>query len=137
MTTSEATALHRLLDGGGERNAIVVPGGPSVTYDGLAERAAAAGARIARAGAGLGDVVAMVMGNTIEFVETFLGAAAAGATAAPLNPEYRASEFESYFADAKAKLAIIEPERDAALAACQTLGAALPCRSPVRPGRRF
>lgn len=122
MTASEATALHRLLEGGGERNAVVVPGGPSVTYDGLAERAAAAGARIARAGAGPGDVVAMVMGNTIEFVETFLGATAAGATAAPLNPDYRASEFESYFGDAKAKLAIVEPEREAALEACRSLG---------------
>ena len=122
MTASDATALHRLLEGGGGREAIVVPGGPSVTYDALAERAVAAGARIARAGAGPGDVVSMVMGNTIEFVETFLGAAAAGATAAPLNPDYRASEFESYFADAKAKLAIIEPERDEALAACRTLG---------------
>ena len=78
----------------------------------------------------------MVMGNTIEFVEAFLGAAAAGATAAPLNPDYRASEFESYFADAKVKLAIVDPEREAALEACRSLGLPYLGRPPVGAGAR-
>ncbi|WP_425827572.1 AMP-binding protein [Streptomyces fractus] len=93
MATSAltVTGLADLLD----RQARARPHAPALvvgdervplTYealDALAERAAE---RIAAAGLRPGDVLALVAGNTAEFVAALLGAARAGVVAAPLDP---------------------------------------------------
>jgi acyl-CoA synthetase (AMP-forming)/AMP-acid ligase II len=61
-------------------------------------------------GVGRGDRVAIVLDNGPHMASAFLGVAA-GATAAPLNPAYRAEEFEFYLTDLRASLLIIEADK--------------------------
>ncbi len=56
---------------------------------------------------GRNDRVAIVLDNGPEMAAAFL-CVAAGSTAAPLNPVYRAEEFEFYLSDLKAKILVIE-----------------------------
>ncbi|OAD20909.1 AMP-dependent synthetase and ligase, partial [Candidatus Thiomargarita nelsonii] len=58
-------------------------------------------------GVGRNDRIAIVLPNCPEMAVAFL-AVAAGATAAPLNPAYRADEFDFYLSDLKAKALIIQ-----------------------------
>jgi len=57
-------------------------------------------------GIGRGDRVAIVLDNGPEMASAFL-AIAAGTTSAPLNPGYRAEEFEFYLTDLEAKLLVV------------------------------
>ena len=57
-------------------------------------------------GVGRNDPVAIVLPNGPEMAMAFV-AISAGATTAPLNPTYRADEFEFYLSDLKAKLLIV------------------------------
>jgi len=67
-------------------------------------------------GIGRGDRVAMVLPNGPEMAASFI-AIACGATTAPLNPAYRAEEFEFYLSDLNAKaLVILEGMESPALA---------------------
>jgi acyl-coenzyme A synthetase/AMP-(fatty) acid ligase len=52
-----------------------------------------------------------VLDNGPEAATTFLSVAA-GATAAPLNPAYRADEYEFYLSDLRAKLLIVAQGKD-------------------------
>lgn len=58
-------------------------------------------------GVGRGDRVAIVLPNGPEMATAFM-AIAAGAAAAPLNPAYRAEEFDFYMSDLRAKALIVE-----------------------------
>jgi acyl-CoA synthetase (AMP-forming)/AMP-acid ligase II len=64
-------------------------------------------ARLNALGVGRGDRVGIVLPNGPEMAAAFL-AVASGATAAPLNPAYRAEEFEFYLTDLRAKALIVE-----------------------------
>src|SRR6185436_18344078 len=61
---------------------------------------------LASHGIGSGDRVAIVLDNGPEMAASFL-CVASGCTAAPLNPSYRADEFEFYLTDLRAKLLIV------------------------------
>ena len=58
-------------------------------------------------GVGRNDRVAIVLPNGPEMATAFV-AIAAGASAAPLNPAYRAEEFEFYLSDLGAKALVVE-----------------------------
>jgi acyl-CoA synthetase (AMP-forming)/AMP-acid ligase II len=58
-------------------------------------------------GLGRGDRVAIVLPNGPEMASCFL-ACASGTTSAPLNPAYRADEFEFYLSDISARALIVE-----------------------------
>ena len=62
-------------------------------------------------GIGRNDRVAIVLKNGPEMAASFL-AVACGTTSAPLNPAYRADEFEFYLSDLKAKALIVEKGSD-------------------------
>jgi len=62
-------------------------------------------------GMGRNDRVAIVLPNGPEMAVAFV-AVAAGATSAPLNPAYRANEFDFYLSDLKAKALIIQSGMD-------------------------
>jgi acyl-CoA synthetase (AMP-forming)/AMP-acid ligase II len=62
-------------------------------------------------GLGRGDRIAIVLPNGPEMAGAFL-ALAAGATTAPLNPAYRAQEFEFYLSDLGAKALVVEAGSD-------------------------
>jgi acyl-CoA synthetase (AMP-forming)/AMP-acid ligase II len=73
-------------------------------------------------GAGRGDRVAIVLANGPEMAACFLGAAC-GVTTAPLNPAYRADEFEFYLTDLQARLLVVEHDSTSpAIEVAQRLG---------------
>ncbi|WRX16944.1 AMP-dependent synthetase/ligase domain - like 10 [Theobroma cacao] len=75
-----------------------------ITHSRLQELVEHAASRLVTAGFGRGDVVALALPNTIEFVTMFLAITRARATAAPLSPAYTTEEFEFYVSDSESKL---------------------------------
>lgn len=73
-------------------------------------------------GIGRQDRVAIVLPNGPEMACTFISVASA-ATAAPLNPSYKADEFEFYMSDINAKALIVEAGSDSpAISVARKLG---------------
>ena len=100
--------LHDLLRAGADGAiAIAAPGRPALDSRGLRARVAAPPAALNAAGIGRNDRVAIVLPNGPAMATCFLACASA-ATSAPLNPAYRADEFEFYLDDLKAKALIVE-----------------------------
>ncbi|MCJ7624101.1 MAG: AMP-binding protein, partial [Anaerolineaceae bacterium] len=81
-----------------EAIAIDAPGRTPLTYNELHSFIKHATDKLNRSGIGRGDVIAIVLPNGPEMALAFL-AIASTATAAPLNPAYRSSEYEFYLAD--------------------------------------
>jgi acyl-CoA synthetase (AMP-forming)/AMP-acid ligase II len=119
-----ATLLDVLAAGRDEHPALVVPGGPNLTYRRLREEVQRAAEALAAAGVGRGDRVALVYPNSAEAVALFLAAAVAG-TAAPLNPAYKPDEFRFYLEDTRARVLLAPPGEAAAARE------ALPARAAV------
>ena len=104
--TENAVTIPQLLEVGAEKHtAITAPGGVPLSYGALRAQVAATVSALNSRGIGRNDRVAIVLDNGPEMATAFLGVAA-GATAAPLNPAYRADEFEFYLTDLRAKLLI-------------------------------
>lgn len=78
-----------------------------LTHAGLRDLAERTVASLNRIGIGRGDRVAIVLPNGPEMAAAFV-AIAAGATTAPLNPAYKAEEFEFYLTDLKARALVIQ-----------------------------
>ena len=83
-------------------------GRPPLSHAGLAALAERTVAWLNAHGIGRGDRVAIVLPNGPEMAAAFL-AIAAGATTAPLNPAYRAEEFDFYLSDLNAKAIVLPP----------------------------
>ena len=107
------TIAELLATGEAASPAIAALDRPPLTYAGLRGQIEATVAALNKLGAGRGDRVAIVLPNGPEMATAFLGVAA-GAAAAPLNPAYRADEFEFYLSDLKAKALIVEAGLDRA-----------------------
>ena len=102
------TTLTELLERGASSHpAICVPDGPTLTYDVLRDQVYSLASQITAVGIGRGDRVAIVLPNGIEAIVSFLATTIA-ATAAPLNPAYKAEEFEFFIRDTNAR-ALITP----------------------------
>lgn len=101
-TISELLARGKATD-----IAIGAPSRTALTYAGLVEHAKKTVAALNARGVGRNDRVAIVLPNGPEMASAFL-AIGAGATTAPLNPAYRAEEFDFYLSDLKAKALIVE-----------------------------
>jgi len=91
----------------GER-AIGAPGRPWLDGPGLAHLAETVTATLADYGIGPGDRVAIVLPNGPEMATAFLTIASA-CCAAPLNPAYKAEEFEFYLSDLKPAAVVLTP----------------------------
>jgi acyl-CoA synthetase (AMP-forming)/AMP-acid ligase II/acyl carrier protein len=91
--------------------AIGAPGRPPLTYDRLHGLVAETGRALNAAGITRQERVAIVLPNGPEMATAFLAVAAA-ATAAPLNPAYRADEFEFYLSDLGAKALLVQAGAD-------------------------
>ncbi|MDP6624010.1 MAG: acyl--CoA ligase [Alphaproteobacteria bacterium] len=87
--------------------ALGAPGRPDLDYAGLRGLAAEVRGALNAAGIGRGDRVAMVLPNGPEMAAAFVSVACA-ATAAPLNPAYKADEFAFYLDDLEARALIVE-----------------------------
>ena len=79
-------------------------------------------AQLNHLGVGRNDRVAIVLANGPEMATCFM-ACASGVTSAPLNPAYRADEFEFYLNDLNARALIVEQgSTSAAIAVAEKLG---------------
>jgi len=87
--------------------AIGTPGRPWLTHAALRALAARTVADLNAMGIGRNDRVAMVLPNGPEMAAAFVAIACA-ATTAPLNPAYRAEEFDFYLSDLNAKALLIQ-----------------------------
>jgi len=99
--------------------AILAPGRSPLRYDGLRRQVHAAAAALRARGVNRNDRVAIVLPNGPEMATSFLAISAA-ATSAPLNPSYRADEFNFYLTDLDARALVIaasldSPAREAAV----------------------
>ena len=118
--------IHGLLEMQAARSpdaiAVTAPGRTGLTYARLRAQVEIAGGELTRLGTGRGDRVAIVLPNGPEMAVMFL-AVASVATAAPLNPTYRAEEFGFYLSDLGAKMLIVAHGSDVpAVAVAHTLG---------------
>ena len=99
--------LKDLLAQGAEAAAAVsAPGRPTLSHGALRLLIETTLARLNGLGLGRNDRVAIVLDNGPEMATCFL-ACANGVASAPLNPSYRADEFEFYLSDLNAKALIV------------------------------
>ena len=101
------TAAGLIGRGADDRPAIGAAGRPWLSYGKLRELAAKTQRELNAMGIGRHDRVAIVLPNGPEMAAAFVCIAAA-ATTAPLNPAYRADEFDFYLSDLNAKCLIVQ-----------------------------
>ena len=109
MTASLATVLGSSAS---ERRAkaAILTRDRTITYGELDDRASRVAGALQAAGVRAGDRVALVLGNSPEFVETLHGAWRIGAVVAPLNVMLTPEEAGYVLADAEA--AVVVTDRD-------------------------
>lgn len=81
----------------------VVMDGTSVAYCELLERAEWRAREMRALGLGRGDVVGLLMPNSLDFIELFLGAALLGVAVVPMNTRFKAFETAHVLRDAAMK----------------------------------
>ncbi|MGB8856994.1 MAG: AMP-binding protein, partial [Burkholderiales bacterium] len=102
--------------------ALRAPQRDALTYDDLRRQIANTINALNKFGIGRNDRVAIVLPNGPDMGSAFVGVAC-GATAAPLNPAYRADEFEFYMNDLKSKALLVEKgSQSPAVAVAEKLG---------------
>ncbi len=112
MTAYPADTVSDLLrHAADDTPAIGAPGRPWLSHGALRVLATRTRDALNAMGIGRDDRVAMVLPNGPEMAAAFV-AVAAGATTAPLNPAYRADEFEFYLSDLNAKALLIAEGMD-------------------------
>ncbi len=84
--------------------------GFTTSFQSLGEQVESLAAVLAASGLEAGDRVAIVLGNGLEYLVSFLSVARARLVAAPLNPAYKAEEFRFYLEDAGARAVVAAPE---------------------------
>ncbi len=102
------TTLNELLAAGVDgAPALTAPGGVALTHGALRALVADTVKTLNGLGIGRGDRVAIVLPNGPEMATAFV-AVASGSASAPLNPAYRADEFEFYLSDLGAKALVVD-----------------------------
>jgi len=120
MTTGTISDI--LKAGADDAPALSAPGGAPLSYRDLRAQVSDVVQSLAGQGIGPNDRVGIVLDNGPEMAAAFLSVGSA-ATAAPLNPTYRAEEFEFYLTDLRAKLLIVAKGKDSpAIGVAQKLG---------------
>jgi len=124
--TTKIRTLHALLDAGrNDATAIVASGTKPLTYGAFRALIRRTAETLNGLCIGRGERVAIVLPNGPEMATAFVAIASA-ATAAPLNPGYRADEFEFYMTDIAAKALIVEEgSASPAIAVAEKLGIAI------------
>jgi acyl-CoA synthetase (AMP-forming)/AMP-acid ligase II len=87
-----------IATGADKAPAISAPGRPALTFGALRTLIGDTLAQLNAMGIGRNDRIAIVLANGPEMATCFM-ACASGVTSAPLNPAYRADEFEFYLSD--------------------------------------
>ncbi len=105
------TILELLQPGHDTAAAVGMPGGTPLSYRALRDLLKDVAQSLHARDIGPNDRVAIVLDNGPEMATAFLSISSA-ATAAPLNPGYRAEEFEFYLSDLRAKLLVVAKAKD-------------------------
>lgn len=100
------TLKDLLAQGAESAAAVAAPGRSALSHGGLRRLIDATLQRLNALGLGRNDRVAIVLDNGPEMATCFM-ACASGVASAPLNPAYRADEFEFYLSDLNAKALIV------------------------------
>ncbi len=104
------TTIHQLLSHQAQERpdaiALSAPGRPPISFAQLLAQVNRTAGQLRAAGINRNDCVAIVLPNGPEMAAAFL-ATATVVTAAPLNPAYRAPEFDFYLADLNAKAILV------------------------------
>ena len=109
---SYAGTVRELLERGEDTAAaITAPDRVPLTYQALRHHLGDTVTRLHALGIGRQDTVAIVLPNGPEMASAFV-AIGSGATTAPLNPAYRAEEFEFFLSDLGARLLVLERGAD-------------------------
>jgi oxalate---CoA ligase len=118
-----ASSLRDLLAGAdADAPALSAPGRSALSHGALRSLIETTLERLNELGIGRNDRVAIVLANGPEMASCFL-ACACGVASAPLNPGYRADEFEFYLSDLNAKALIVEQgSTTPAIAVAEKLG---------------
>lgn len=125
MTPTPATLQDLLARGADTAPALSAPGREALSHAGLRALISRTLASLNALGIGRNDRVAIVLANGPEMAACYI-ACASGVASAPLNPAYRAEEFEFYLADLNAKALIVERDStSAAVEVAQRLGVRL------------
>jgi acyl-CoA synthetase (AMP-forming)/AMP-acid ligase II len=121
-----AKKLTDLLDHGDDISpAIGSPDKADLSYGALRRLVQKTVSRLNSFGIGRQDRVAIVLPNGPEMATAFVSISC-GATTAPLNPDYKAEEFEFYLTDLNAKaLVVMEGSDSASVAVAKKLGITL------------
>ncbi len=119
-------ALQPLLAVGADAApALGAPGRRALSFGELRALISRTLAALNAGGIGRNDAVAIVLPNGPEMAACYM-ACASGVTSAPLNPAYRADEFEFYLSDLQARALIVERgSASPAVAVAQKLGVRL------------
>ena len=121
----QPTLKDLLATGADAAPAISAPGRSALSFGELRALIADTLARLNGLGIGRNDRVAIVLANGPEMASCFM-ACASGVASAPLNPAYRADEFEFYLADLNARALIVEQgSQSPAIAVATRLGVRL------------
>jgi len=88
------------------REAVVVLDGPRANYRELWDAAARVAGGLREAGVGRGDRVAIRHGNSLEWVQAFLGTMMAGAAAVPVNTRLTEAEASYVITDSVARMVL-------------------------------
>lgn len=118
-----SSSLVELLSAGDDRAPVFgAPDTPDLSYGDLRTLIIYTVKKLNGYGIGRNDRVAIVLKNGPEMAASFL-AVACGTTSAPLNPAYRADEFEFYLSDLNAKALVVEKGSDTpAIGVAEKLG---------------
>jgi oxalate---CoA ligase len=118
----QASLIRMLATAKDDAVAISAPGRPPLTYAALHHLIDRSLATLNALGIGRNDRLAIVLANGPEMATCFISAAC-GVASAPLNPAYRADEFEFYLSDLRAKALVVEHDSSSpAIAVAQKLG---------------
>jgi acyl-CoA synthetase (AMP-forming)/AMP-acid ligase II len=117
-----SSLIDLLARGADNAPALAAPGRTALDFKGLRSLVADTLGFLNAQGIGRNDRVAIVLANGPEMAACF-AACACGVASAPLNPAYRADEFEFYLADLHAKALIVEQgSQSPAVAVAEKLG---------------
>src|SRR5438445_13279367 len=89
------------------QSAIILPeDGTEIGYGSLSDQVDRLAARLRQSGLDPGRAVAIALPNGIEHLVAFLAATRARLVAAPMNPAYKADEFQFFLEDSEARIVI-------------------------------
>ena len=106
--------LAHIIDRHPHEHVAIISRGVETTYGQLTDDVARVRGGLTKLGVGRGDRVALLCGNGLYFVETYLAVLGLGAVVVPLNPQSPSPEIEQEIATVGASVVVVEPAAAAA-----------------------